>query len=679
MIAAGRGALVGGVVALAQLAGVLGGAQIGAWAAGLALAGGLGASAARWGRRSVGASALQRWRTANATALALAALAAVLGVSLLGVALALVSWLQAHRAATGRRPADDRIALLLALMMVLLSCILTLSGWLALVFGAFAALLPMALVRCHLDERGGSAALIPLPAALWGMGPGVLALAALLFFALPRIDASGLGASAADGSVAGFGDDVRLGDLGAIKDNPEVVLRVRAIRADGQLDRGPLYLRGRGLDHFDGDRWSSTLTGQVDAGWWPVQPGEGLEVLVQEIVQMPLEDRVLFGVPELHSLRGLELRPTLDLNGTWRHRGPPRRLEYTAHSVLRPRRSPRPQAEALKVRAAGERAVAALVRSGALTDLPVGLDPRVSALAAEWAGGDEDPLDVAEAIEARLRSEYAYSLLPDPADQGQSLSGFLFGSRRGHCEYFATALAVMLRSRGIPARVVNGFYGGEFNVFGEYLIIRQSDAHAWVEIWTEAEGWVQLDATPAAAASAPAPWAAAMDALSSGWQGVVLDYGLDAQLELGAAALGALRVPGAPAGGPPTGLVGPVALIAALVAAAGLWRRGLGWLAGEGGPRPRRGPLDRELARAWALVARRGWAVPAGLPPRAAAGWLRQQAGDGAAALEELVGLAYRARYGGEAPGDLLPDARRAAAALRRGLPPCPPTGRPRA
>src|SRR5262249_20362469 len=131
--------------------------------------------------------------------------------------------------------------------------------------------------------------------------------------------------------------------------------------------------------------------------------------------------------------------------------------------------------------------------------LPAGLPPRVVALARELTAQAHGPYDKAVALMRHL-ARFRYTTdLPAPG-AADPLSGFLFDFRAGHCEYFATALAILLRAVGVPSREVNGFYGGEWNDFGNYLAVRQMDAHAWVEAWFPGHGWVTLDPTPGAAA-----------------------------------------------------------------------------------------------------------------------------------------------------------------------------------
>jgi hypothetical protein len=142
--------------------------------------------------------------------------------------------------------------------------------------------------------------------------------------------------------------------------------------------------------------------------------------------------------------------------------------------------------------------IPAEIRDGYL-ELPP-LDPRIPALARSVTASASSEFDRAVAIQNYLQTEFGYTLeqpSPAPADP---LAHFLFERRKGHCEYFATAMTVMLRTIGIPARYVTGFLPGEFNeVAGDY-IVRASDAHAWVEVYFPDFGWITFDPTPPAAA-----------------------------------------------------------------------------------------------------------------------------------------------------------------------------------
>jgi hypothetical protein len=124
------------------------------------------------------------------------------------------------------------------------------------------------------------------------------------------------------------------------------------------------------------------------------------------------------------------------------------------------------------------------------------LDPRIAALAEQVSGAIADKREKARAMERFLKRSYGYSLEGLPAGVGDPLARFLFETRNGNCEFFATALALMLRSVDVPTRIVNGYFGGEWNPYGEYYLVRQSHAHSWVEAHFPGAGWVTLDPTP---------------------------------------------------------------------------------------------------------------------------------------------------------------------------------------
>ncbi len=129
--------------------------------------------------------------------------------------------------------------------------------------------------------------------------------------------------------------------------------------------------------------------------------------------------------------------------------------------------------------------------------LPADANPRSLELAARWRGTHENPRAIVDAALGMFRNQdFIYTLSPPLLGQ-QAVDEFLFGTRRGFCEHYAGAFVFLMRAAGIPARVVTGYQGGEMNPLGDYLIVRQSDAHAWAEVWLAGQGWVRIDPTAA--------------------------------------------------------------------------------------------------------------------------------------------------------------------------------------
>jgi hypothetical protein len=128
----------------------------------------------------------------------------------------------------------------------------------------------------------------------------------------------------------------------------------------------------------------------------------------------------------------------------------------------------------------------------------VALDPRITELAKQTTKNAQTPFDKALAIETFLRNSYTYTLNLTGKPGDDPLAHFLFETRAGHCEYFASAMTIMLRTLGIPAREVNGFLPGEYNDLGGDYIVRASDAHSWVEVYFPGADWQVFDPTPAA-------------------------------------------------------------------------------------------------------------------------------------------------------------------------------------
>ena len=161
------------------------------------------------------------------------------------------------------------------------------------------------------------------------------------------------------------------------------------------------------------------------------------------------------------------------------------------------------------------------------TNLPIGSNPRTAELARTMrseAGSDRNFVD---AVLQKLNEEEFYYTLEPPPLGSDPVDRFLFETRRGFCEHYASAFAVLMRSVGIPTRIVLGYHGGELNPIGGHLIVRQSDAHAWTEVWIEELGWYRIDPT-----AAVAPERIEMSASDAAFDGIGASWGFSAPSRL---------------------------------------------------------------------------------------------------------------------------------------------------
>lgn len=328
----------------------------------------------------------------------------------------------------------------------------------------------------------------------------IFTLALPLFFIAPRFSGQALARSNKGLSgISGFSDTVTLGDIGRLQQSNELVMRVRVEGAQEVIGQNrDLRWRGVALDHFDGLAWrkSSTRINEVEVNrernFYRFGTTEGLHRLTTQTFYLePLDTPVLFAAPRAVALQAplpYVRHDAEEALSTRRHE-----LERLTYKVFSDMTSP----EASRLRRDERPYMISHVR---YLQLPATLDPRIAELAREMIAkeGARNRYDRARAIEKHLQNDFGYTLEmkarpPDP------LADFLFRVREGHCEYFSTAMAVMLRTQGIAARVVNGFQTGEYNDAADVYTVRQREAHSWVEVYfPEAEAWITFDPTPAA-------------------------------------------------------------------------------------------------------------------------------------------------------------------------------------
>jgi protein-glutamine gamma-glutamyltransferase len=343
---------------------------------------------------------------------------------------------------------------------------------------------------------------------------GAMIIGGALFFFFPRFSAGYLGrASLQPTLMSGFSDDVELGQIGEIKKNSTVVMRVRTGKPVGYPS---LRWRGIALSAFDGKRWSSPDHDSVTipagmSGWInllerPPEPDPTATILRYTILLQPVATDTMFAPANAISIRG-----NLSGEGSNQESGARRSyvirdatgslfnpfhnfstLRYEGFSLLPARNVPRLRAASTDY---------PLDIRGTYLQLPK-LDPRIPELARQITARAQTAFDKTITLENYLRSHYAYNLNLTGKPGDDPLAHFLFETRSGHCEYFASAMAILLRTLGIPTREVNGFLPGEYNDLGGDYVVRASDAHSWVEVYFPGSGWMTFDPTPPGAEDA---------------------------------------------------------------------------------------------------------------------------------------------------------------------------------
>lgn len=464
---------------------------------------------------------------------------------------------------------------------------------------------------------------------------GLLCLQALpfmlvLYVLFPRISGPlwGLPTDAHAGKT-GLSDTMSPGSISRLVQSGDIAFRVRF---DGPVPpKQKLYWRGPVMEQFDGTTWRP-YPGRL--------PAENLEARSPPI---GYETTV-----EAHNQRWLlaldaptGLAPEMTLNGT---------LTVAVRDPLTERQRFR-LAASLDYRFNANETPGALRRN---LLLPPGRNPQTSALAEQWQSAGIGPEATIQKALALFAADFTYTLRP-PLLGRDGIDEFLFRSKRGFCEHYAAAFVVLMRAAGVPARVVGGYQGGEFNPLDGYLVVRQSDAHAWAEVWLAGRGWVRVDPTAAVSPSRietgiadalpfedalpvliqlRSEWVTALryrwEAINNAWNQHILGYDPQRQRDL----LARLGLPEADWRSLTT-LLGAICCL--LVAALMTWAII---------QRPRRDPAAHLWHKALRHLARRQvdcapWETPLDLARR-----VEQQRPELAAAFQRVVDAYLLARYG---------------------------------
>ena len=501
--------------------------------------------------------------------------------SVLDVLVEFAAALQVIRLATRKGAAHDQQVIVLALLHLIAGTVLGGGLGYGLCFIGVLIVAPGALVLSHLrrevegNYRQGARDRTGLPvdvprilrsrrvvgrsflAVTCLLSIPIFAFTAVLFVIFPRVGLSLLLLNRGHTPrMIGFSGKVDLGVVGVLRSDPKLAMRVELPDLPNPPPpRVTLHLRGTALDAYDGRSWAQSETykrpAEVDAGLIPIEryPDAAMDPVMRLDLE-PIDPPVVFLPPNATGLR-FKPRGQLGMEPTAAaYRGPEGEFRYQPMDdrglvydvFLSKKRTPTFQR------------LAAADRKRYL-QLPRNIPPRIGELAAKWTQGIERPGERARAIEGHLRAEYRYDLASPSGRDPQPLDHFLFESKRGHCEFYSTAMAIMLRTLEVPTRNVTGFVGGTYNRFGRFYAVRQGDAHSWVEVFLDGEGWITFDPTPPSDAAPKSEvggaWAYLRDfieATSQRWDRHVVGYDLNQQVSIFQTLTSRYRRPGTPSG-----------------------------------------------------------------------------------------------------------------------------------
>ena len=454
----------------------------------------------------------------------------------------LVLFVMVVRLFSAQRDRDYYFLSVIAFLMVLAAALLTVDSIFLLGFAGFmltavAAFILMemrhfsAKSAVHSRESHGGLIYRNMATSLAIASP-VLVLCILLgataiFFLLPRVSAGYLSAYAPGGEItSGFSDSVQLGRIGEIQQSSSVVMHIQIDGDEG--GRFDLKWRGVSLSNFDGRTWSNNreqrvLSPSLYGRFVFLQPSRNVlerssHMVNYRVLMEPVGMNLFFlaSVPE--SLEGNYRMLAVDDGGAVFDLDPEHPVNrYQAASDIS-------QAGARELRTAGN----VYPPDVAASNLGLrSVDARIPRLAQQITASADVNYDKAIALETYLRTHFGYSLKLPRTVPHDPLANFLFERKQGHCEYFASSMAVMLRTLGIPSRVVNGFRTGEFNDLTSQYVVRASNAHSWVEAYFPGYGWVAFDPTPGSLMPVRTGWSRAtlyLDALASFWRDWVVNY-----------------------------------------------------------------------------------------------------------------------------------------------------------
>jgi transglutaminase-like putative cysteine protease len=368
-------------------------------------------------------------------------------------------------------------------VMVMIGWVLCLCGFflsqdfgMALCLLAAFALLLVALIQFH---RGSS------PGAFWpplGSASKLLAQAAplvvLLFLLFPRINPGfRFELRAIRSASTGFSDRLSPGSIAELANSSEIAFRAEF---PGEITRppGPMYWRGAVMWHCDGMEWRA-----------PYAPASMSRSPTRSISGNSIRQRIMLAPHNARWMFALD-RPFETPRGAILARGD---YLWSLQPIRKARRY-----EVVSSSESARKELSPTQRREAL-ELPSSISPAVRQLAQSWTAQNSNARGIVNSALQFFRTEkFTYSLTPGEFRK-DDLEQFLFHRRVGFCGHYATSFATLMRLAGVPARVVVGYLGGEYNELGHFFLVRQADAHAWCEVWLPGNGWTRVDPTTAVA------------------------------------------------------------------------------------------------------------------------------------------------------------------------------------
>jgi hypothetical protein len=366
-----------------------------------------------------------------------------------------------------------------------------------------------------------------------GLAVGIFMLAAVLFFVIPRYRTGYLTTLSMQAqNITGFSETVNLGDIRKILRSPMVVMRVMP---EGNL-RAYVGVKWRGvtLNSFNGKKWFNDNADRISIPAeafqrFVVPPPDGWQhrphhPLRYRVLRAALSTDVLFAAAEPREVSGLRLL-SLDQTGSL-HNPQNLSVPFAYDVVSDAGLPPLKQLQNASTKYPDEIRLVYL-------RLPHTIDPRVSELARTLTASATNNYDRAAALQSYLRNNFKYTLDPPEIEPEDPVGSFLFRSKSGYCEYFAAAMAVMLRTLNVPSRLVNGFQTGSYNRIGKDFVVRARDAHSWVEVYFTGYGWIPFDPTPADPHPVlPGEWDDYVDTAALFWNEWIINYDFSHQVQL---------------------------------------------------------------------------------------------------------------------------------------------------